>query len=282
MAWHYAVKGLVAQALSQHPWIAATLVFAATGTVTVVVARHEHESALHRTQVKPAATSPYLTHRVGELGPVGPTLPPVVFAALTPPTSPNQLRVNQIPPPFAIPEPVELLLEVHINQQVMPQPALILEIAPGNMLLARGVDLNAWRLYLPSSPPYKYEDQDFYPLQDISGLKYSLDMANQRIDITVPAAALQGAVVDGFQSENPPPQPAAFGAFLNYGVDANHSAGTNNVEAFLEAGIFNSWGVLTNTMLGNNLTGSGATSAPSAGTATGAAGTTHKWVRLET
>ena len=284
MAWSHAVKSVVAHALSQHPWLTVAVVFAATSTVTAVVVHHEHVYAQQQrpAQVKSVAVRPYAVVRAGTIGQVGQTgtleqddltVSPFVYAAVT---LPNQRRLNQVPDPLVAPEPVELLLEVHINQEVMPQPALFLEIEPGNMLLARGADINSWRLYLPSSPPYKYEGQDFYPLQDISGLKYTLDMANQRVDITVPAAALQGAVVDGFQNENPTPQHAAFGAFLNYGLDAYHGAGTNNADAFLEAGIFNSWGVLTNTMLGNNLTGNGASFA----TATGS--TTHKWVRLET
>src|SRR5579859_1228335 len=171
MAWQAAAKIAVAHALSQHPWLTVALVFAATGTVTAVVAHHEHVYAQHHTQVKSVKARPYAAVQAGTGEQVDPAVFPVIYAAVT---LPNQYRLSQSPDPLVAPEPVELLLEVHINQEVMPQPALFLEIAPGNMLLARGVDLNTWRLYLPASPPYKYEDQDFYPLQDISGLKYSL------------------------------------------------------------------------------------------------------------
>src|SRR5215469_2975407 len=281
MAWNHVVKKAVDLALSQQSWMAAAVVLTAAGVVTVTAVVVHHKAATTSLpRAKPAATSPRLAIPIGADEALAPAISPVLLAAAKLPN--NQLRLNQPPDTLTPPLPVELLLEVHINQQVMPQPALFLEIQPGNMLLARGVDINAWRLYLPASPPYKYEGQDFYPLQDISGLQYDLDMANQKIEITVPAAALQSSVVDGFQAENPPPQRAAFGAFLNYGLDASHGAGNNYLNAFLEAGIFNSWGVLTNTMLGNNITGGNTTLAPSAGTATNSTGTPHKWVRLET
>jgi outer membrane usher protein len=58
----------------------------------------------------------------------------------------------------------------------------------------------------------------------------------------------------------PPP-----GAFLNYSLFGSHASGTTVTDAYTELGLFNSWGILTDSYLGNDLSG-----------------VNKQWLRLET
>lgn len=270
--WRYLWNKLLAQAGHS----AAVAGSVTTGAVvitaaTVAVATHHNRAV----EARPAVVVPAAAAQAPGQVLAQSAIPKHVTQAVTNPAQAGSVGVGS-PSPLT-PEPIELFLEVRINTIPVPQPVLFLQIEPGNQVLVRGTDLNQWRLYLPSNLPYKYENQDFYALQDIAGLKYSLDMANQTIDITVPAKAFESSVVDGFEAQNPAPQAAPFGGFMNYSLYGLHTSGASNGSAYLEFGLFNSWGVLTSTESGNNVFGSNNATAASATTMQ-----PSKWVRLET
>lgn len=159
--------------------------------------------------------------------------------------------------------PAELLLDVHVNGEDEHETTLFLQT--GNDLWVERADLQHWRLLLPAVQSYAYEGGDFYPLSAIKGFTYRIDTATQTVWITVAPEAFAPSVIAGFQSGSAPPQPPPPGAFLNYNFFASRSTGSTVTDAFTELGLFNHWGILTDTYLGNNL------NQP-----------TKQWVRLET
>ena len=160
-------------------------------------------------------------------------------------------------------EPQELLLEAHVNQVDEHESALFVELKPGE-LYAEVDDLKNWRLTLPKATPFHYEGTDFYPLSAIPGSSYRIDTANQAIWITVPPSAFSASVIDGFYAPNGAPQASPPGAFLNYNLFGSHNSSTTVAEAYTELGLFNSWGIFTDSYLGNNINNSN-----------------KQWVRLE-
>lgn len=160
--------------------------------------------------------------------------------------------------------PVELLLDVVLNEQPLHQTALFLQMKPG-VLYAQVQDIQDWRLILPLRQPYHYDGVDFLPLDSIPGIHYEISGATQSIRITVPPAALNTSVIGGFFNPSGKPTPSSPGAFFNYSLFATHESGVTTANAFTELGLFNRFGVATTSYLGNELNAQA-----------------RQWVRLQT
>lgn len=159
------------------------------------------------------------------------------------------------PSSAVISAPVELLLEVQLNQQAWHETDMFLGFgsAPDKKLYARGTDLERWRLHLPDTKPYVYQGETFYPLDAIPGLTYHVDPATEALSINAPPGAFTGSVVDGLFAQNPQPQPTPFGGFLNYDFFGTRSSGLTSINSLLQAGIFNDWGVGTSSFVGQDI-----------------------------
>lgn len=151
--------------------------------------------------------------------------------------------------------PIELLLEVHINQQPWHETDLFLSFGatPDKNLYVKGSDLERWRLRPPNATPYLYEDEKFYPLDAIPGLTYHLDPATESLWITATAGDFSGTVVDGLFPENPQPQHTPLGGFLNYDFLGTRNTELTSINSLVEAGLFNDWGVGTSSFLGQDI-----------------------------
>jgi len=190
--------------------------------------------------------------------------PPVPAPAGMTPPAPAPAAPAATPAGTTAPGPNELLLDVYVNEQEQHETALFLQLSSGE-LLAQPADLQNWRLIVPNVSVMRYDNTDFYPLKAIPGSRFQIDTATQTIHITVPASALASSVIDGFYAGGAPPQPSPPGGFLNYSLFASHTLGSTVTNGFMELGLFNSLGVVTDTELGNDLNGPG-----------------RQWIRLET
>jgi outer membrane usher protein len=151
--------------------------------------------------------------------------------------------------------PIELLLEVHVNQQAAHETALLLDFGttPNDGLFAKGSDLAHWRLRLPGTQRLS-QGEPFYALNAIPGLSYRVDSATQTLWISAPPTDFADAtIVDGLITQSPRPQHTPWGGFLNYDFLGTRSSGINSVNGLFEASLFNDWGVGTSTFLGQNL-----------------------------
>lgn len=179
------------------------------------------------------------------------------LAAFTQSLGPGaQVASIQSPPQATIPAaPIELLLEVHLNQQPQHETDLFLSFGarPDKNLYAKGSDLKRWRLLAPAVTPYVYEGEKYYPLDAFPGLTYRVDTSTETLRITAPAAAFSGTIVDGLFPENPQPQHTPWGGFLNYDFLGSRITGLTSLNSLLEAGLFNDWGVGTSSFLGQGI-----------------------------
>jgi outer membrane usher protein len=211
-------------------------------------------SAAHAQIERAAAASQTAANAVPQVAPQ--TAPKLVPQAT--PRAPSKAAIAAAP---------ELLLEVHINQQPEHETAVLLSTgtSPDKGLYAKASDLERWRLRLPSTQPRLHQGEQYFALDAIPDLRYRVDSATQTLWISAPPTAFTGTIVDGLFPQNPRPQHAPWGGFLNYDFLGTHTSTLDSVNGLFEAALFNDWGVGTSTFLALNLNQ-----------------TDREWVRLDT
>jgi outer membrane usher protein len=135
-----------------------------------------------------------------------------------------------------------------------------------------------WRVQLPPDAKpidFNLQDLEYFPLSAIPGYRFKLDVANQVAQLLFSPEAFAATRMTQEKSKRPVLSPVLPSLFLNY--DLNYQTGSQsdasyprNLGLLSEIGASNSWGVLTNSMIGQNLAND-----PSFGTP-------RSWVRLET
>lgn len=156
----------------------------------------------------------------------------------------------------------EVLLGVSINGAVQPGGERIIALSNGR-LAASVQAVRRWRIRIPAIKPIPFGGENYYPLDDIPGLHYTVDSAAQELKITIPPANFLSNRI----SEARPLQaaPAASpGAFFNYDLLTQRNSltqttgsltttqRTRNSNGLFEVGLFNSWGVGTSTFRWEN------------------------------
>ncbi len=135
-----------------------------------------------------------------------------------------------------------------------------------------------WRVQLPDDAKpieFKLHDQAYWPLSAVPGYKFKLDFATQSAELLFSPTAFLATRLTQEKSKRPVVSPVLPSAFLNYDLNYSASALKNSPNVrdlglLAEVGASNSWGVLTSSHAGRNLT------------VEPASGTPHSWVRLET
>jgi outer membrane usher protein len=198
----------------------------------------------------PDLRPPESTHKSVEIPAAMGTLPPAPVSAASSAEPAPIPSTDQ-----AVTGPVELLLDVFLNEQELHQTALFLEPKPGE-LYAQLFDLQSWRLVLPPVGLLHYDNVDFYPLNAIPGITYKIDTATQTVHISVPPAALSASVIDGFYPASRKPQVSPLGGFMNYSLYGTDTSGSpSSISAYTELGMFGRWGVGTTSYLGIDING---------------------------
>lgn len=145
----------------------------------------------------------------------------------------------------------EMWLSFQINRQEPVETVLVLR--RDGRLMARGEDLKRWRLRLPEVVPLSHGGEDWYPLDALAGLTFTVDEARQALAMDAPAGLFQGTAINGLSVEHIVPTPSSPGGFFNYDISANHSAGLTNTNALFELGAFNGTGSGIGTFLARDL-----------------------------
>lgn len=135
-----------------------------------------------------------------------------------------------------------------------------------------------WRVQLPPDAKpiyYKLSGQAYWPLAAVPGYKFKLDFANQSAELMFSPQAFAATRLSQEKSKRPVVSPVLPSLFLNYDLNYSTSILRNapTVKALgllTEMGASNSWGVLTSSWAGRNLTNDTALGNP------------QSWVRLET
>lgn len=142
------------------------------------------------------------------------------------------------------------LLAVRINGNNVEQATRLLE-SPRLGLLVSRAELGRWGLVLPSDiPAVAHDGKDYYPLQQLEGLEYSIDRASQLLVVQIGPRQLTGSRFDLDRVSFRRPQAGAPGGFVNYELmhEIRDDADNTTSGTFELAG-FNRWGLFTTTVL---------------------------------
>ncbi len=145
----------------------------------------------------------------------------------------------------------EMWLSFQWNRQGPADTVLVLRRA--GRLMVRAEDLQRWRLRLPDVAPLAHGGDDWFPLDALAGLRFTLDEARQALDVATPAALFQSTALSGEDSARSGATPSAPGAFFNYDVTLARSAGQNVASGLFELAGFNRFGSATSTLLAPDL-----------------------------
>lgn len=153
-------------------------------------------------------------------------------------------------PPAISKDGEENLWNVILNGMDQNETLLFLRQTDGKVL-APGKDMLRWRLQLVPGTPLMYLGEAFYPLDELAGVSYIVDAATQSIAINVPGGAFKANTYSS-TNQSPTPIPSSLGGFLNYDGSVRYLDGNVQVNALMETGTFNRWGVGTSTSLWQN------------------------------
>jgi outer membrane usher protein len=141
------------------------------------------------------------------------------------------------------------------------------------LLLERGGNMYApfdafteWRVQLsPDAKPidYKFDGQEYWPLSAVPGYKVKMDFASQSAELLFSPEAFAATRMVQEKSKQLVLSPVLPSMFLNYDFNYSNtvlrnSPTVNDLGILAEIGASNTWGVLTNSVTGHNLTNSSA------------------------
>jgi len=143
---------------------------------------------------------------------------------------------------------------VRVNGIAVSDSEPVLELEPRRLFVPTGI-FRLGRLRLPAERPTHVSavGLDYYPLDSIAGVHYAVDPGTQTLDITVPASAFTGTLVDGLDNVRTVATRPDPGLFLNHDFQILHSGSQKTLSGLLEAGFFSRLGVLTAQYAGADL-----------------------------
>lgn len=144
-------------------------------------------------------------------------------------------------------EPMEALLEVHLNGIPTHDVAIVVRF-PGGDILVSPSDLRSWRLHVPEHR-VQYQGLDYVSLTEYEGITFRVDEATQAVYLTVKPELLASTEVQGVQNRTNPELTTGRGGFVNYTLTWEDNSYSNQVSGMLEGGFFVAGGVLTTDLM---------------------------------
>lgn len=143
-----------------------------------------------------------------------------------------------------------VLLGVRINGGMNGDAATLLSLDDGR-LAASVESLRTWRLNPPLAAGMEMGGKTWFRLDDIPGVSYSIDQAEQVLLLQAPPSsfAVTGIGNDSTRYSLTSSQP---GGFLNYDLQWQRAGGHSAGSGLFELGAFNAWGSGTATALWNS------------------------------
>jgi outer membrane usher protein len=157
----------------------------------------------------------------------------------------------------------ELLLSVKLNGEDLHRIVSFIQTPDGQLWVDKN-EVKLWNMKLPEAKPLTYQNHEFYPLSSFQNIQYQINRQNLSIAIEATPSLFIGKQIEGYQFTKNMPQTPSLGGFVNYDFNDQSTPGNQQLNALLEAGVFNQYGVLTNTELAE------------------VAGSEHKKIRLST
>ena len=210
----------------------------------------------------PVATAPAAS-------PSFPTAAPVIALPLPSQPSPAPVSGISVPPgspsvtrPLPSPRPSGAERAVPFDVTINSAKAgTWLFVERGGELYAPRDAFDEWRVQLSDdAKPIDFKGQKYWPLSSVPGFKSRVDFASQSVDLLFSPEAFSALRLTTEVSKRPPLSPVLPSVFFNYDVNYNGSRlrdapSLNDLGVIAEVGVSGSWGVLTSTQVGRNLTG---------------------------
>jgi len=149
----------------------------------------------------------------------------------------------------------EVVMEVALQGQTEGDTLVVL-VGPDRALYLDDAEFNKLRLRLPSVQSHEHEGRHYYPLSAIRGCTVAIDEVRQRAVISAPVSAFETTTLAAADRQRPPVSSASPGAFLNYQLSAQDIQGTKIEGGYGEFGVFSGAGVLTNSGIARDDSGS--------------------------
>lgn len=151
--------------------------------------------------------------------------------------------------------------------QLQPFEVTINGGAAGNWLLlvrqgalyATAQMFSEWRLGPPTIQPFAYRGQQWYPLASVPGYQARFNYSELTVALQFAPSAFAATRLVQEKAERPSLTPAIPTLFVNYDLSYTRSVSRGsepsaNAGGLFELGSSGNWGVLTSTLLGQNLT----------------------------
>ncbi|MGC1303551.1 MAG: fimbria/pilus outer membrane usher protein [Caulobacteraceae bacterium] len=141
-----------------------------------------------------------------------------------------------------------LLLDISINGQDQSETRPVLKRDGG--LFVRMSDLKSWRIKVPAGLGAPVDGVDYAPLASLPGVAADIDTARQMLRLTIPPDDFETTVLTTSAGrERAPLTTPVRAAFASYDVSLERDGSQTTATAFLQTGISDSWGLITNTMV---------------------------------
>lgn len=142
------------------------------------------------------------------------------------------------------PQIEELFLSVQINSFSKAETLLFLKQVDGRLLML-AEDWQHWRLKpAPASAVFRYEEQDYYYLDELQGVTYRVNLTELSVAIQVDISWFQSSHLQVSQGEQIVTAQSASGAFLSYEIVSSYTQKSQtDTNLFLDGVLFYPIGV---------------------------------------
>lgn len=162
----------------------------------------------------------------------------------------------------------QAIAEIKVNDQASGPTLVVRRDAEGDLLI-READLSKLRLRPPSTEAVVIDGQRYYRFDAATGAQVTFDDATQSVQLTLPPSAFVETRAGASVADQPPVTPADPGGFVNYDLYGEKVGAQTTLGGYFEAGVFGRYGVLTSTLIAQDVRGEhDATTGAAAGSAT--------------
>ena len=147
------------------------------------------------------------------------------------------------------------IVEVKVNEESSGPTLVVRRDAEGDLLI-READLAKLRLRVPSTEPITIDGTRYYRFDAGTGAQVTFDDATQSVALMLPPTAFVTTRNQASAADAPPVTPAGLGGFLNYDLYGERIVEQTSLGGYLEAGAFGEYGVLTSSLIAQDVSGS--------------------------
>ena len=143
----------------------------------------------------------------------------------------------------------ELWLSAQLNQLPNTQTLVFLRQKEGRLLISK-TDWQQWRLKTPSMSAYKYNDEDYYYLDQIDGLTYRINQEELSLKLEANLALFESLQISAASPTVLANIDTPWGGFINYDIATHvNNQKVDSASMLLEHGIFSHWGAFNQQFL---------------------------------